>query len=87
MRALIHLPGSLPGLLIAVSASVDKIISHFGASRNLVQKVKVAEGRMLGMWRLILLWGHKKTAGVGDWFRIWTDSCCATFRPNWGIAD
>ncbi|XP_007457997.1 PREDICTED: RUN and SH3 domain-containing protein 1 isoform X4 [Lipotes vexillifer] len=26
------------GLLIAVSASVDKIISHFGAARNLVQK-------------------------------------------------
>ncbi|XP_011783742.1 PREDICTED: RUN and SH3 domain-containing protein 1 isoform X5 [Colobus angolensis palliatus] len=26
------------GLLIAISASVDKIISHFGAARNLVQK-------------------------------------------------
>ena len=38
----------LPGLLIAVSASVDKIISHFGAARNLVQKVKVAGGRLLG---------------------------------------
>lgn len=35
------------GLLIAVSASVDKIISHFGAARNLVQKVKVS-GRGLG---------------------------------------
>ncbi|KAM9686543.1 AP-4 complex accessory subunit RUSC1 isoform 2-T2 [Trichechus inunguis] len=32
------------GLLIAVSASVDKIISHFGAARNLVQKVKMALG-------------------------------------------
>ncbi|XP_059992674.1 AP-4 complex accessory subunit RUSC1 isoform X3 [Lagenorhynchus albirostris] len=32
------------GLLIAVSASVDKIISHFGAARNLVQKVKAQLG-------------------------------------------
>ncbi|VCW97675.1 unnamed protein product, partial [Gulo gulo] len=36
------------GLLIAVSASVDKIISHFGAARNLVQKVRVARGRPWG---------------------------------------
>ena len=41
-------PAPLPGLLIAVSASVDKIISHFGAARNLVQKVKVPVGRVLG---------------------------------------
>lgn len=41
---------SVPGLLIAVSASVDKIISHFGAARNLVQKVKVArEGGMVNV--------------------------------------
>ncbi|XP_059531133.1 AP-4 complex accessory subunit RUSC1 isoform X5 [Myotis daubentonii] len=34
------------GLLIAVSASVDKIISHFGAARNLVQKAQLGDSRL-----------------------------------------
>nr|XP_036872571.1 RUN and SH3 domain-containing protein 1 isoform X3 [Manis javanica] len=34
------------GLLIAVSASVDKIISHFGAARNLVQKNQLGDSRL-----------------------------------------
>ncbi|XP_012588785.1 PREDICTED: RUN and SH3 domain-containing protein 1 isoform X3 [Condylura cristata] len=49
------------GLLIAVSASVDKIISHFGAARNLVQKVKVPGedmGAQLGDSRLSPDVGH-----------------------------
>lgn len=43
-------PGQLQeqkkGLLIAVSASVDKIISHFGAARNLVQKAQLGDSRL-----------------------------------------
>ncbi|XP_074118315.1 AP-4 complex accessory subunit RUSC1 isoform X1 [Sminthopsis crassicaudata] len=43
-------PGQLheekKGLLIAVSASVDKIISHFGAARNLVQKAQLGDSRL-----------------------------------------
>lgn len=34
------------GLLIAVSTSVDKIISHFGAARNLVQKAQLGDSRL-----------------------------------------
>ncbi|XP_008586437.1 PREDICTED: RUN and SH3 domain-containing protein 1 isoform X5 [Galeopterus variegatus] len=34
------------GLLIAVSSSVDKIISHFGAARNLVQKAQLGDSRL-----------------------------------------
>ncbi|KAM5256334.1 AP-4 complex accessory subunit RUSC1 isoform 5-T5 [Ctenodactylus gundi] len=34
------------GLLIAVSASVDKIISHFGAARNVVQKAQLGDSRL-----------------------------------------
>uniref|UniRef100_A0A8C9DU19 RUN and SH3 domain containing 1 n=1 Tax=Prolemur simus TaxID=1328070 RepID=A0A8C9DU19_PROSS len=34
------------GLLVAVSASVDKIISHFGAARNLVQKAQLGDSRL-----------------------------------------
>ncbi|XP_036988405.2 AP-4 complex accessory subunit RUSC1 isoform X2 [Artibeus jamaicensis] len=34
------------GLLIAVSASVDKIILHFGAARNLVQKAQLGDSRL-----------------------------------------
>uniref|UniRef100_A0A8C6FJ38 RUN and SH3 domain containing 1 n=1 Tax=Moschus moschiferus TaxID=68415 RepID=A0A8C6FJ38_MOSMO len=34
------------GLLIAISASVDKIISHFGAARNLVQKAQLGDSRL-----------------------------------------
>ncbi|KAI2519530.1 RUN and SH3 domain containing 1 [Homo sapiens] len=34
------------GLLIAVSVSVDKIISHFGAARNLVQKAQLGDSRL-----------------------------------------
>uniref|UniRef100_A0A286XJK7 RUN and SH3 domain containing 1 n=1 Tax=Cavia porcellus TaxID=10141 RepID=A0A286XJK7_CAVPO len=34
------------GLLIAVSASVDKIISHFGTARNLVQKAQLGDSRL-----------------------------------------
>ncbi|KAM6168843.1 AP-4 complex accessory subunit RUSC1 isoform 2-T2 [Erethizon dorsatum] len=34
------------GLLIAVSASVDKIISHFSAARNLVQKAQLGDSRL-----------------------------------------
>ncbi|XP_070253568.1 AP-4 complex accessory subunit RUSC1 isoform X3 [Myotis yumanensis] len=34
------------GLLIAVSASVDKIITHFGAARNLVQKAQLGDSRL-----------------------------------------
>uniref|UniRef100_A0A2K6QLF8 RUN and SH3 domain containing 1 n=2 Tax=Rhinopithecus roxellana TaxID=61622 RepID=A0A2K6QLF8_RHIRO len=34
------------GLLIAVSASVDKIISHFAAARNLVQKAQLGDSRL-----------------------------------------
>ncbi|XP_004619345.2 AP-4 complex accessory subunit RUSC1 isoform X1 [Sorex araneus] len=43
-------PGQLQeqkkGLLIAVSAAVDKIISHFGAARNLVQKAQLGDSRL-----------------------------------------
>uniref|UniRef100_A0A8D0RZ32 RUN and SH3 domain containing 1 n=1 Tax=Sus scrofa TaxID=9823 RepID=A0A8D0RZ32_PIG len=39
-------PSPDPGLLIAVSASVDKIISHFGAARNLVQKAQLGDSRL-----------------------------------------
>ncbi|XP_007525376.1 AP-4 complex accessory subunit RUSC1 isoform X1 [Erinaceus europaeus] len=34
------------GLLIAVSAAVDKIITHFGAARNLVQKAQLGDSRL-----------------------------------------
>ncbi|XP_075418933.1 AP-4 complex accessory subunit RUSC1 isoform X1 [Tenrec ecaudatus] len=34
------------GLLIAISASVDKIIAHFGAARNLVQKAQLGDSRL-----------------------------------------
>ncbi|KAM8812157.1 AP-4 complex accessory subunit RUSC1 isoform 2-T5 [Rhynchonycteris naso] len=34
------------GLLVAVSASVDKIILHFGAARNLVQKAQLGDSRL-----------------------------------------
>ncbi|XP_045640069.1 AP-4 complex accessory subunit RUSC1 isoform X2 [Ursus americanus] len=46
------------GLLIAVSASVDKIISHFGAARNLVQKV--ADG--LKPFRKDLITGQRRSS-------------------------
>uniref|UniRef100_A0A5F7ZQW1 RUN and SH3 domain containing 1 n=1 Tax=Macaca mulatta TaxID=9544 RepID=A0A5F7ZQW1_MACMU len=48
-RQLVWKPGVLGitlGLLIAVSASVDKIISHFGAARNLVQKAQLGDSRL-----------------------------------------
>ncbi|XP_036612869.1 RUN and SH3 domain-containing protein 1 isoform X2 [Trichosurus vulpecula] len=41
-----HLQEEKKGLLIAVSASVDKIISHFGAARNLVQKAQLGDSRL-----------------------------------------
>lgn len=75
---LLHPP--LPGLLIAVSASVDKIISHFGAARNLVQKVKVSVGGCGVTSR-----GQNSWQG-GDWRHLWTQAPCTASRPSWGIA-
>lgn len=66
----------LAGLLIAVSASVDKIISHFGAARNLVQKVRVPLGRP---------WGRTNGGRGGGRRRLGHVRCVAP-RPSWGIA-
>ncbi|XP_025068418.1 RUN and SH3 domain-containing protein 1 [Alligator sinensis] len=35
-----------PALLVAVSASVDKIIAHFSAARNLVQKAQLGDSQL-----------------------------------------
>uniref|UniRef100_A0A803THG8 RUN domain-containing protein n=1 Tax=Anolis carolinensis TaxID=28377 RepID=A0A803THG8_ANOCA len=41
-------PGRLPWdtLLVAVSASVDKIVAHFSTARNLVQKAQLGDSRL-----------------------------------------
>ncbi|XP_038624874.1 LOW QUALITY PROTEIN: RUN and SH3 domain-containing protein 1 [Tachyglossus aculeatus] len=45
-RAACRLRERKRGLLVAVSASVDKIIAHFGAARNLVQKAQLGDSRL-----------------------------------------
>lgn len=56
-----HLPFPCPtALLIAVSTAVDKIVAHFSAARNLVQKVRAWAEALPGLG-----WAGGRAGGAG----------------------